>query len=126
MENFVIGNMVWNGALVATAWWFFKRWMNGIEDEAKETKSVHAKSTELIISNIKDNREFYSRTYEKLEGKIDILNVEQKKLSLYQKEANGKVGIISTKLENVKDELKTLENEHREVLNTAHKCKGNG
>jgi hypothetical protein len=123
MDNFVIGNMVWNGALVATAWWFFKKWMNGVEDEAKETKHTHAKSTELIIQNIKDNREFYSHTYDKLDTKIDLLTLESARLSLYQKEANGKVGIMATKLETVGRELKTLEAEHRAVLNS-HPCIG--
>ena len=125
MENFVIGNMVWNGGLVLLAGYFFKKWMNEREDEEKSIKTTHADSTKLIIQNIKDNRDFYSKTYDKLDTKIDLLTLEQARLSLYQKEANGKVGIISTKLETVEKELKTLEEEHREVINTAHKCKGN-
>ena len=46
MDNFVIGNMVWNAGLVALAGFFVKRWMGDVEDGRKTNAKRIEEGTE--------------------------------------------------------------------------------
>jgi hypothetical protein len=52
MQDFVIGNMIWNAGLVSIAAFLIKRWMDRIEATAKENRDkVDLIYQELKIAN---------------------------------------------------------------------------
>jgi hypothetical protein len=74
MDNFVIGNMVWNGGLVMVAGFFIKRWMNRVDGTLRDNqKSRESDSTTLDgkIEKIYMEIKTANGRTAKIEGKVD-------------------------------------------------------
>lgn len=106
MDNFVIGNMVWNAGLVAVAGMFVKKWMKDVETgretnataikaNDKDLRERLAKVTERTTSEIKEaiheNRVEYARQSGEIKESID-------KLSDHVAVANGRTSKLEAKV----------------------------
>jgi hypothetical protein len=78
-----------------------KGWIEERKKEEQHIKTTQEESTKMILGGISSNRELYMRTYEKLDNKIGGVIDKQTELALYQKEANGKVGILTERVANL-------------------------
>lgn len=89
MDNFVIGNMVWNAGLVALAGFFVKRWMGDVEDgrktnakrieegtewTRKELEKTNDRTTAEIKEAIHANREVYEKQSSEIKDSINALS----------------------------------------------------
>ncbi len=52
MDNFVIGNMIWNGALVGVAAFFIRKWMGSVEQTSIDNKEEYKERANTIIESI--------------------------------------------------------------------------
>lgn len=106
MDNFVIGNMVWNAGLVAVAGFFVKHWMSQVEngrkinaekidEDAQWTREQLSKTNERTTREIKEaiheNRMEYARQSSEIKESID-------KLSDHVAVANGRTAKLETKV----------------------------
>ena len=95
MDNFVIGNMIWNGGLVTVAAFLFKRWMDRTEltittnraDAKHENQEKHDDLKERIASN----KQFYSDAYKDLKKDIEVI-------ASLQRVANGRTSSLETEV----------------------------
>ena len=89
MDNFVIGNMVWNAGLVALAGFFVRRWMGDVEDgrktnakrieegtewTRKELEKTNDRTTAEIKEAIHENREVYEKQSSEIKDSINALS----------------------------------------------------
>ena len=89
MDNFVIGNMVWNAGLVALAGFFVRRWMGDVEDgrktnakrieegtewTRKELEKTNDRTTAEIKEAIHANREVYEKQSSEIKDSINALS----------------------------------------------------
>lgn len=56
MDNFVIGNMVWNAGLVTIIGFFAKHWINTTESNHKTAREDLAKQTVETAATIKEDQ----------------------------------------------------------------------
>ena len=85
MDNFVIGNMVWNGGLVLLAGYFIKKWIKD-SDQKAETNAINIKNNAVEARNeTKDAAGI-------LDHKIDGIYIELKT-------ANGRVAKLEGRVE---------------------------
>lgn len=96
MENFVIGNMVWNGALVGSIVYLVRKWMNGIEATAEKNRQELAASTAITSEELKvairENRDEYRESSDKI---INIIN----KLAEHVAISNGRTSKLENRIE---------------------------
>lgn len=85
MDAIIIGNMVWNGGLVAVIGYFGNRWMNKIEG------SIEQNRTERIAGSEKTRTE--------LRGEQESLGKHLEGIYLELKTANGRTAKIEGRLE---------------------------
>ena len=130
MDNFVIGNMVWNAGLVAVAGFFVKHWMSQVEDgrkinaekideDAQWTREQLSKTNERTTREIKEaiheNRVEYARQSSEIKESID-------KLSDHVAVANGRTAKLETKVA-TQIALCQQRNKDRELYETCEKAR---
>lgn len=106
MDNFVIGNMVWNAGLVALAGFFVKRWMGDVEDgrktnakrieegtewTRKELEKTNDRTTAEIKEAIHANREVYEKQSSEIKDSINAL-------SAHIAVSNGRTGKLEERI----------------------------
>ena len=106
MDNFVIGNMVWNAGLVALAGFFVKRWMGDVEDgrktnakrieegtewTRKELEKTNDRTTAEIKEAIHENREVYEKQSSEIKDSINAL-------SAHIAVSNGRTGKLEERI----------------------------
>jgi hypothetical protein len=95
LNEYVIGNFVLNGGLVVLICFLLKRWVNGIEKTAetnrKELAKTTAKTTDELKNAIRENRDEYRDTSQRISDLI-------KELSDHVATANGRTAKLEGKI----------------------------
>lgn len=106
MDNFVIGNIVWNAGLVALAGFFVRRWMGDVEDgrktnakrieegtewTRKELEKTNDRTTAEIKEAIHENRVEYARQSSEIKDSINAL-------SAHIAVSNGRTGKLEERI----------------------------
>lgn len=95
MNEYVIGNYIFNGGLVLLVCFLLKRWVNGIEKTAEtnreELAETTAKTTTELKDAIRENRDEYRDTSTRI---FDII----KELSDHVATANGRTAKLEGKI----------------------------
>lgn len=130
MDNFVIGNMVWNAGLVALAGFFVKHWMSQVEDgrkinaekidedaqwTRKELEKTNDRTTAEIKEAIHANREVYEKQSSEIKDSINAL-------SAHIAVSNGRTGKLEERIA-VQIALCQQRNKDRELYETCEKAR---
>lgn len=87
LDNFVIGNMVWNAGLIGVVGFFIRKWISNIENTTKEASKELIKTAKELRTETKETaKELAHDTAEAAE----VLNSKIERIYVELKTANGR------------------------------------